>query len=318
LRRVNSPLGNVEGLPARHVIGDLADESSLREAVRGQDMVFHVAALYVLWAPKSQTFFDTNVEGTRRILRAAADAGARRIVYTSTMGTVHGCRRGEVADETREFNLAATRDPYILSKRVAEEAALELARTGAPIVVVNPAGPIGPGDIKPTPTGDLVVRFVNGQLPGYTDGGFNFVDVRDVARGHLLAAEKGRVGERYILGGHNLSILELMQALARATGLRPPPLKVPNAVAFAMASLLELVAAVIRRPPLMTRANVRTLRYYLHVSSEKAARELGYRPVPLEPAIRDAVAWFHAHGKLKPRRMRRVLEHWNQAPQLPT
>ena len=313
LRRANSPLGNVEGLPVRHVIGDLGDEAAIREAVRGQDTVFHVAALYVVWARDAHEFIRTNVEGTQRILRAAADAGARRIVYTSTIGTVRGSARGEVADETSEFNLQSTRDPYVLSKRAAEDAALELARAGAPIVVVNPGGPIGPGDIKPTPTGDMVVKFVNGQLPGYTDGGFSFVDVRDVARGHLLAAERGRAGERYILGGHNLSILEMFQMLGRVTGLKPPPLKIPFGLAFAFAGLLELVAAVIKRPPLMTRANVRILRYYMHVSSQKAERELGYRPGPLEPAIRDAVAWFHARGQLRARRMRRVLQHWNQA-----
>jgi len=314
LRRASSPTANLEGLAVRHALGDLADEASLREAVRGQDALFHVAGLYALWARDRRIFWETNVEGTRRILRAAAEAGVRRIVYTSTVGAVRGSARGEIADESSAFNLEVTGDPYVLSKRRAEEVALELAAAGAPVVVVCPAGPLGPGDIKPTPTGELIVKFVNRQLPGYTDGGANFVDVRDVAAGHLLAYARGRVGERYILGGENLSVPELMQRLSAVTGLDAPPFKFPHGLVFFFAALLEFLADhITHRPPLLTKANVRVLRFYLHASSAKAERELGYTTRPLDQSIRDAITDFAARGLIRPRFMQRVLAHW-QAP----
>jgi dihydroflavonol-4-reductase len=309
LRRAASPLANLDGLPVRHALGDLEDEASIRAAVAGQEAVFHVAALYALWARDRQIFWKINVEGTRRVIRAAAEAGARRIVYTSTVGAVGGCAPGQTVDETSEWNLGPTRDPYVLSKREAEVAALEQARAGAPVVVVCPTGPLGPGDLRPTPTGELIQRFVNGELPGYTDGGINFVDVRDVARGHLLAFERGRVGERYILGGRNVTVGELLGLLARETGLPAPRVKVPRAAVYAAAALLDAWAAVSGRPPLVTRANVRVLRYYLHVSSAKAERELGFSARPIEQAIRDAVSDLERRGCIKPRRARRMITH---------
>jgi dihydroflavonol-4-reductase len=312
-RRAGSPLANLEGLPVRHAIGDLHDAASIREAVRAKDAVFHVAALYALWARDRHEFFEVNVEGTRRVLRAAAEAGARRIVYTSTVGAVRGCALGEVADETAVFNLDATRDPYVQSKRRAEEVAFELCAVGAPVVVVNPAGPIGPGDLRPTPTGEILVKFVNGKLPGYTGGGANFVDVRDVARGHLAAWERGRIGERYILGGRNLTVAELMQLLARETGLPAPRLRFPFFAVSLLATVLEVVAALTGRPPLLTRANVRILRHHLHVSSAKAERELGFSPRPLEESVRDAIADFDRRSLLRACRMNRVRRHWAAA-----
>jgi dihydroflavonol-4-reductase len=309
-RRASSPLANLTGLEVAHAIGDLSDDVAVRAAVRGQDAVFHVAGLYAVWARDRREFWDVNVEGTRRVLTAAAEAGVRRIVYTSTVGAVRGSRRGEIADERSEYNLSAMGDPYVDSKRQAEEVALELAHTGVPVVVVNPSAPIGPGDLRPTPTGDLVLRFVNGRLPGYTNGGVNLVDVRDVARGHLLAHDRGTLGDRYILGGHNLSIGEVMQLLARITGLRAPPLRLPAFMVALTGAVLELVSVLTKRPPMLTRSAGRLLRQYLHFSSEKAERELGYKARPIEQSIHDAILDLDGRGMLRARRMKKVRGYW--------
>jgi dihydroflavonol-4-reductase len=312
LVREGADTANLDGLELRRAKGELSDEASLRAALRGQDALFHVAALYAFWSRDPRAFREINVEGTERILRLAAEAGVSRIVHTSTVGAIAGCRPGEVADERSLFNLWETGDPYIRSKHLAEEAARTAAAHGVPVVIVNPSTPVGPGDYKPTPTGASIVMFVNGSMPGYSDGGLNLVDVRDVARGHVMALQKGRVGERYILGGVNLSIKEMMALLARVTGLEAPRLRIPVAAAFAGGALLEAASLVTRRPPLLTRANARAMRHLLHYRCDRAISELGYSISPLEPAIRDAVVYFDARGMLRPRRMAQVWAHFEQ------
>jgi dihydroflavonol-4-reductase len=286
----------LEGCAVEIVEGDLLDAASLRAAVAGAHHVYHVAADYRLWAPDLRVLYRANVDGTRHLLAAASEAGAERIIYTSTVGAVGIPTDGTPGDETTPVSLADMVGAYKASKFLAERVADEWAARGAPVVIVNPSTPIGPWDVKPTPTGQMIVDFLNGKMIGSVDTGLNVVHVRDVARGHILAARSGRLGERYILGHRNLSLLEIFRTLSTLTGVPAPRFRVPYAVAWTAAAAMEGVSRITRRPPAVPLTAVRMARKRMYFSADKAVRELGLPQTPAETALRDAVAWFIDHG----------------------
>ena len=284
------------GLPVEIVEGDLLDTASLRRAVSGVDMVFHVAADYRLWVPDAPALYRTNVDGTRAVIEAATAAGARRIVYTSTVGALGIPHDGTPGAEDTPVSLRDMVGPYKRSKFLAEQAAMSMARAGAPVVVVNPSAPVGPWDVKPTPTGQMIVDFMAGKMFASLDTGLNLVHVRDVAQGHLLAARRGRTGERYILGHRNLSLREIWALLATITGRRPPRLTIPYGVAWVGAACMEGAARMTGRVPQVPLTAVRMARKRMYFSAAKAVRELGLPQTDVVQALRDAVEWFRAHG----------------------
>jgi len=287
----------LDGLPVERITGTLADTDSLRRGMAGSDWVFHVAALYSYWGHPWEEFYQTNVEGTRRVLAAAGEAGVRRIVYTSSIATL-GLPRGDApANEDTPVTLADKIGHYKRSKFLAEEVARDFARQGLPVVIVNPAAPVGVGDHKPTPTGQMIVDFLQGRMFGYVDTGMNIVDVEDVAAGHLLAAERGRVGERYILGGENLTLKQVLDLLAEVSGRPLVRQRIPHSVALAWAYVdVTLARLNPRHVPAATPDKVRLSRQKEYYDSSKAVRELGFAPTPAREALRKAVAWYRAHG----------------------
>jgi dihydroflavonol-4-reductase len=298
LARPNGLRRNLAGLEVEITEGSLEDAASLARAVAGCRYLFHVAADYRLWVPDPTAMFRANVDGTRVLMLAALAAGVEQVVYTSSVATL-GLIAGGIADEATPSGLGDMIGPYKQSKFAAEAAVKELiAERGLPAVVVNPSTPIGPGDVKPTPTGRLIVEAAKGRMPGYVDTGLNIVHVDDVAFGHLLAAEHGAIGERYILGGENLTLAEILAEVAAAVGRRPPMLKIPYAAILPIAVGAELVARVTGREPFVTLDGARMSRKKMYFSSARAMRELGYAPRPARQAIADAVAWFGAHGYL--------------------
>ncbi|MGH7312195.1 MAG: hopanoid-associated sugar epimerase, partial [Candidatus Rokuibacteriota bacterium] len=276
--------------------GDLRDPASLRRAATGVATLFHVAADYRLWARDPRELYHTNVEGTRAMLAAAVEAGVRRIVYTSTVGALGIPKDGAPGTEDTPVSLGDMVGPYKASKFVAEQVALEFARSGAPVVVVNPSAPVGPWDVKPTPTGQMLVDFLRGKMYASLDTGLNVVHVRDVARGHLLAAERGRAGEKYILGHANLSLSQIFQLLADVTGLRPPRFRIPYAVAWLAAAGMESAARLGRGTPAVSLTAVRMARKRMYFSPSKAVRELGLPQSDPREALVEAVEWFTRYG----------------------
>ena len=295
LARPRSDRRALADLPVEIVEGDLLDAASLRRAVAGVETVFHVAADYRLWVPDRQLLFRTNVDGTRAVLEAATEAGARRIVYTSTVGALGIPHDGTPGTEDTPVSLRDMVGPYKASKFLAEQAALAMARAGAPVVVVNPSAPVGPWDVKPTPTGQMIVDFMRGRMFASLDTGLNLVHVRDVARGHLLAARRGRIGDRYILGHVNLSLREIWARLAAITGRRPPRLTIPYGVAWLGAACLEGAARMTGRTPQVPLTAVRMARKRMYFSPAKAVGELGLPQTDVGEALQDAVEWFRAH-----------------------
>lgn len=295
LVRTNSRLDNLEGLDVELVLGDLQDPESLRRAADGCDEVYHCAADYRLWAPDPAQIYETNVQGTRNLLEAAARAGAR-VVYTSSVGALGLHSDGSPADETTPVTLEDMIGHYKRSKFLAEREAEQAAAAGQPVVIVNPSTPIGDLDIKPTPTGQMIVDFLNRKVPAYVDTGLNLVDVRDVARGHLLAAERGQPGEKYILGHRNLSLKEIFDLLSELTGLPAPRVKLPHAVPLAFAHLSELWARLRGRAPRVSPESVRMAKKRMYFDPGKAVRELGLPQSPVEEALERAVQWFTERG----------------------
>jgi dihydroflavonol-4-reductase len=294
--RPGSDLRNLEGLKTDRVVGDLREPASLEKAMAGCEAVFHVAADYRLWVRDPEQMYRSNVEGTRSILQAARQNGVRRVVYTSSVATM-GFSNGHLADENSPVGLAQMIGPYKRSKFMAEEAALQAGRSGMDVVVVNPTTPVGDRDIKPTPTGRIVLDFLKKKFPAYVDTGLNLVDVDVCARGHVAALERGISGERYILGGENLTLKQILDKLAAITGLPSPTLKVPYVVALATGVIDEVVTGRIRgREPRATIDAVRMGRKKMFVSSAKAERDLGWTKVPVDGALRQAVDWFRANG----------------------
>ena len=297
LVRPTSLTANLEGIAGERVTGDLREPESLRKAVEGCEAVFHVAADYRLWTREPQEMYRSNVEGTRNILQAAQEAGVRRVVYTSSVATMGFTSNGHLADENSPVGLGDMIGHYKKSKFQAEQVALEAGRAGVDVVVVNPTTPVGERDIKPTPTGRIIVDFLKRKFPAYVDTGLNLVDVAEVARGHVAALEKGRRGERYILGGENLTLKQILDKLAAITGLSSPRVKLPYAVAMASGVVDTAVSGLLlRREPRVTLDAVRMGRKKMFVSSAKAERALGWKIVPVDDALRQAVDWFRSHG----------------------
>jgi dihydroflavonol-4-reductase len=297
LVRTGSDPKNIQQLNADRVIGDLCDPESIDRAMAGCDVVFHVAADYRLWVRDPAQMYRANVEGTRTILQAARKNRVRRVVYTSSVATMGFTVKNNPVDESSPVSLENMIGHYKRSKYMAEEVALAAGRDGIDVVVVNPSTPVGERDIKPTPTGRIVVDFLKKKFPAYVDTGLNMVDVRECARGHLAALEKGRSGERYILGGENLTLKQILDKLAAITGLPSPRVRLPYAVALASGVVDTVVTGVVlRREPRVTLDAVRMGRKKMFVSSAKAERELGWKPVPVDAALRRAVQWFTENG----------------------
>lgn len=276
--------------------GDLRDPASLEAAVEGCDTVFHCAADYRLYVRNPDELYATNVEGTRSLLTAADRGGVARVVYTSSVGALGLERSAEAATEETPVTLESMVGHYKRSKYLAERIAVEFAEGGLHVVIVNPSTPVGELDIKPTPTGQMIVDFLNRKMPAYVDTGLNLVDVRDVAEGHLLAAERGRPGERYILGNRNLSLREILVLLSRLTGLPAPRLRVPHWLPLSFALLDTAVARLRGREPRVAVDSVRMSRHKMYFDASKAVEELGFRQTPVEDALERAVSWFRAGG----------------------
>ena len=297
LVRQTSDLRNLEGLKADRVTGDLRSPASLEKSMAGSEVVFHVAADYRLWVRDPEQMYRSNVEGTRALLEAARKNGVRRIVYTSSVATMGFSSNGRIADEDSPVALSDMIGHYKRSKYMAEQVAIGAGRSGQDVVIVNPSTPIGEMDIKPTPTGRIVVDFLKKKFPAYVDTGLNLVDATECARGHVLALQKGRSGERYILGGENLTLKQILDKLAAITGLPSPSVKVPYVLALATGVCDEVVTGWIRgREPRATIDAVRMGRKKMFVSSAKAERELGWRIVPVDDALTRAATWFRAKG----------------------
>lgn len=297
LIRAGSDRRNLQGLDAEICIGDLTDAASLKQAVAGCDSLYHVAADYRLWIPDPEQMYRTNVEGTRNLLRCAAEAGAERIVYTSSVAALGLSTDGSPADETTPIHPGDKIGHYKKSKYQAEQVVLSLVREqGLPVVIVNPSTPIGPRDIKPTPTGRIILDTLNGRMPAYVDTGLNIAHVDDVAAGHLLAFEKGAAGERYILGGEDMSLKEILAAACAVAGLRAPRIRLPHNAVLPVAWLMERWAGITGREPMATVDAVRMSKRNMYFSSRKARENLGYRSRPAAEAIADAVFWFNDNG----------------------
>jgi dihydroflavonol-4-reductase len=297
LVRASSDLRNIEDLKAERVVGDLRDPASIEKGMQGCDVVFHVAADYRLWVRDPNEMYRANVEGTRAILDAARKNRVQRVVYTSSVATMGFTGNGHPADENSPVSLANMIGPYKRSKFMAEQVAMDAARAGMDVVVVNPTTPVGERDIKPTPTGRIVVDFLKKKFPAYVDTGLNLVDVAECARGHIAALEKGKSGERYILGGENLTLKQILDKLAAITGLPSPKVKVPYVVALATGVVDEVVTGrMLGREPRATIDAVRMGRKKMFVTSAKAEKQLGWRSLSVDNALCRAVAWFRQNG----------------------
>ncbi len=302
LTRAGSNLRNLEGLSgAEQVVGDLRAPESLRSALRGCDALMHVAADYRLWVRDPKEMYAANVEGTRALLRLAREEAVPRAVYTSSVATMGFQKDGTIVDEQSPVMLSDMVGHYKRSKYMAEQVALEAGRAGQHVITLNPTTPIGSGDVKPTPTGRIVVDFLNGNFPAYMDTGLNLVDAEEVARTHVAALERGQPGERYILGGENLTLKQILDKMSAITGLPSPKHKVPVPVALAFAFFDEWITGRIRgREPRATVEAVRMGQKKMFAASTKAERELGFQIVPVYAALRSAIDWFRANGYAPP------------------
>jgi dihydroflavonol-4-reductase len=300
LVRPTSDRRNLAGFDAELALGDLTDAASLGRAAAGCRYVVHVAADYRFWVPDPNAMLRANVDGTLAMMRAAQAAGVERIVHCSSVAALGTTTDGTPADENTPTNEADFVGIYKRSKFLAERAVMDLVRhEGLPAVVVNPAAPVGPRDIKPTPTGKMIRDAAAGRVPAYIDTGLNIVHVDDVAEGHALALEKGRIGERYILGGENMLLKDILALVAEVAGRRPPTLELPESVVWPAAWFMEGLARLTGIPPMMTRDHLKMARRKMFYSSAKAVTELGYAPRPVRQAVEDAVAWFRANGMLR-------------------
>jgi dihydroflavonol-4-reductase len=293
LARNTSALRELAGVEP--VQGDLRDRASLDRGVEGCGVVYHIAADYRLWTRHPEEMFRSNVDGTRGILEASRNAGVERFVYTSTVGCI-GMPKGKLGDENTPVNLGEMKGPYKRSKFLAERVALEFAEKGFPVVIVNPTAPVGDHDFKPTPTGKIVVDFVRGKMPAFLDTGLNVVDVRDVAQGHLLACEGGRVGERYILGAENLTLHQIFKMLGEITSRPAPKVRIPYPVAFTVGAISTGWANLTGLEPRAPLDGVKMARKKMWVTHDKAKHELGYSPGPARGALARAVEWFESNG----------------------
>jgi dihydroflavonol-4-reductase len=300
LVRPSSPRSLLAGLDLEYAVGDIRDSDSVRRAMAGARYVFHVAADYRLWARDPSEIFAANVEGTRIVMQEALNAGVERIVHTSSVATLGLPANGNAADESDPLVVEAGIGTYKRSKIAAERLVEAMvAEKRLPAVIVNPSTPIGPGDIKPTPTGRIIVETARGRVPGFLDTGLNLVHVEDVAEGHLAALKRGAIGERYILGGENLTLREILRRIAVLVGRRPPRISLPIRPLMPVAGIAEAVARVTGKEPFVTRDGLRLARKAMFYSSERAISGLGYAPRPVDQALSDAVVWFQRAGMLR-------------------
>jgi len=295
MARAGADLQNLQGLTVERVEGDLRDQDSLRHALTGCQQLYHIAAHYSLWAKDPSIFYDVNVTGTKTLLEAAREVGTERIVYCSTIGAIGIPPEGGLGTEETPVVFEQMAGHYKRSKYLAEQEVLKLAKAGLPVVIVNPSAPVGIGDVKPTPTGQVIVDFMKGRMPAYIETGMNIVDVDDVAIGHLLAMEKGRVGERYILGSANLMLREVFEILSRLTGINAPSIKLPRLAILPLAYLNLWMANITGHPPRIPLEGVKMAKYKMHYDCSKAIRELGFPQTPPEVALEKAVRWFRDH-----------------------
>lgn len=295
LARRDSDFSNLQPFKLEGAYGDLRDTDSLSKALTGCQQLYHVAAHYALWARNPSIFYDVNVTGTKNILEAARDVGTERIVYCSTIGAIGLPPGGGLGTEDTPVSLEQMAGHYKRSKYLAEQEVLKLAHAGLPVVIVNPSAPVGEGDVKPTPTGQMIVDFMKGRMPAYIETGMNIVDVDDVAAGHLLAMEKGRIGERYILGANNLMLREIFEILSRLTGVNAPSIKLPRELVLPLAYLNLAFSSVTGIPPRIPLEGVKMAKYKMHYDCSKAIRELGIPQTPPDVALEKAVRWFRDH-----------------------
>lgn len=296
MARAGADLQNLQGLTVERVEGDLRNQDSLRHALTGCRQLYHIAAHYALWAKDPSIFYDVNVTGTKTLLEAARDVGTERIVYCSTIGAIGIPPEGGLGTEETPVVFEQMAGHYKRSKYLAEQEVLKLAKAGLPVVIVNPSAPVGIGDVKPTPTGQVIVDFMKGRMPAYIETGMNIVDVDDVAIGHVLAMEKGRIGERYILGSANLMLREVLEILSRLTGVKAPTIKLPRVAILPLAYLNQWLADFTGQPPRIPLEGVKMAKYKMHYDCSKAIRELGFPQTPPEVALEKAVRWFRDHG----------------------
>jgi dihydroflavonol-4-reductase len=299
LARRSSALKNLDGLNVEIAYGDLTDRESLKKALAGCRRLYHVAADYRLWTPDPSVLYQANVLGTRYILEAAREARLDRIVYTSSVGALGLPHNGTPSDETTPVTLQDMIGHYKRSKFLAEREAETAARAGVPVVIVNPSTPVGSMDVKPTPTGQLIVDFLNGGMPAYVDTGLNLIDVEDVAEGHLLAMEKGKVGEKYILGHKNLTLREILQLLSQASGLPAPKVRLPRAVAYGAAIVSTGLGYVTGRSPKIPLEGVRMSKKKMFFNPGKAVKQLGLPQNSVDQALQKAVVWFRQNGYIR-------------------
>ncbi len=295
LARRDSDFSNLQQFKIDGAYGDLRDKESLRKALAGCGQLYHVAAHYALWARNPAIFYDVNVTGTKNLLEAAGDVGTERIVYCSTIGAIGLPPEGGLGTEETPVSLEHMAGHYKRSKYLAEQEVLKLAKQGLPVVIVNPSAPVGEGDVKPTPTGQMIVEFMKGRMPAYIETGMNMVDVDDVAAGHLLAMQKGRIGERYILGTKNLMLRDIFEILSRLTGVAMPSVKLPRELILPLAYLNLAFSWVTGIPPRIPLEGVKMAKYKMHYDCSKAVRELGIPQTPPEVALEKAVRWFRDH-----------------------
>ena len=305
LLRVSSSNRAISDLSLEYVTGDLRDASSLERAMAGAQRVFHVAADYRLWAKRSRDIYDSNVGGTRNLLRAAKKAGVEQLIYTSTVATI-AVDRPESPNEFTDAKLEEMVGHYKRSKWMAEQEVLKAAKDGLPVIVAMPTTPVGPWDWKPTPTGKIILDFLNGKMPGYVETGLNFVGVEECAAGHLLVAEKGKIGERYLLGAENLTLKQLLDALARITGLAAPTMKIPHGVALGLAYVESAFSRLIGKEPQIPVEGVKIAQHMMFVDCSRAKKELGFAPSPVAGALERAVKWYRENGYVKAGRMKKM------------
>lgn len=296
LVRPESDLRNLAGLPVSLVTGDLRDRASLRAALGDCHTLYHVAAYYSLWTPDPQEMYAINVDGTVNLCHAALELGIPKMVYTSSVATIAPPANGMPGDETMFLLPEQAVGHYKRSKVLAEQAVLALCAQGLPVVIVNPTAPIGPWDLKPTPTGKIIVDFLRGKMPAYLDTGLNLVHVQDVATGHILAAQHGKIGERYILGCQNMSLQAILHRLAEVCGRPAPRWRIPYSVALLAAYISEGIARCTGNPPAVPLTGVRMARHPMYFTAHKAVQELGLPQSPIDAAMHDAVQWFREHG----------------------
>jgi dihydroflavonol-4-reductase len=299
LVRKNSDTRNIADLEVEKVYGDTRDGEAVQAALKGCDTLYHAAALYSFWMPSSKIFYDVNVEGTKTVLGAALKQGIKKVVYTSSIAAVGTYGADRPANEEVEFNLWGIGDHYTRSKHLAELEVMKLYKQGLPVVIVNPSMVIGIRDIKPTPSGKLIIDAINKKMPGYIEGGINVVDVEDVARGHILAADKGKNGERYILGNENMTVSNFFKLVAEVSKVAPPKMKIPYRAAIMLGYGYQFLSHFTRKQPVITIGQVRTGSSYAFFDCSKAVRELGFNQTPIKTTMEKAVSWFRDNGYVK-------------------